>query len=371
MANHQPTGSGKRCTRSSGTAWKVVVAIVLLRLCVGWHFLSEGAKKITYDKANESWSIHVPTAAVMGQAKGPLASMIKNQLPGGHAWESLLAVPEELTPESGKQLEDWVGAYVKRRQGELKKGEPKPVEIPEFAPYAPWAAQIIKDWKAIHTSFTDIPSLEDEPRARAAALFETREHHLADYLAQESLDIQAYRHELWRLENTESSPGANEIPFEQKRIAEKMADLGRTPRKWVAGVKKLQAGYLGDLRAILTPEQRDSALGEQVESALVTPKEKNLERVNLAVTALTIGVGLCLLAGFCTRIASIAGAMFLLSIMATQPPWVLGARTEFFYYQLVELAAFGFLAAVGAGRWAGLDSIIHCLWSKCCGTKAS
>lgn len=348
-----------------------MVAVVLLRLCVGWHFLSEGSKKVSYDKAHNTWSIHVPTAAVMGQAKGPLAGFIQNQLPGGHDWESLLAVPEELTPDSGQQLNDWVAAYVKRRQGELKKGEHKPVEIPEFAPYAKWATQILKDWIAIHTRLTNVLGLSEEQRAQAAVLFETRERHLADYLAEQSLDIQAYRHELWRLENTLSAKGAREIPFEQERVAEKMADVSGTPRKWVSGVKKLQAGYLDELRGILTDEQRDSKLGEIVESALITPKEKNLKRVNLAVTILTIGVGICLLAGFCTRIASIAGAMFLLSIMVTQPPWVLGARTEFFYYQLVELAAFLFLAAIGAGRWAGLDSIIHCLWSKCCGTKAS
>lgn len=370
MATNQST-SGKRCTRSSGTAWKVVVAVVLLRLCVGYHFLSEGSKKVTYDKAHKTWSIHVPTAAVMGQAKGPLAGFIQNQLPGGHGWQSLLAAPEELTPESGKQLNDWVGAYVKRRQGELGKGVPKEVEIPEFAPYSEWAKQIVADWKAIHTSFTGVKGLDEEQIAEAAALFEERERRLADYLAEESLDIQAYRHELWRLEKSAEASGASEVPFKKERLAEKTAEVSRTPRKWVGGVKKLQAGYVGDLRNVLTVDQRDSQVGELVDSAVTTSKEKKLQFVNLAVTCLTLGVGVCLLAGFCTRIASIAGAMFLLSIMVTQPPWVLGARTEFFYYQLVELAAFLFLAAVGAGRWAGLDSIIHCLWSKCCGTKSS
>ncbi len=348
-----------------------MVALVLLRLCVGYHFLSEGSKKVTYDKAHKTWSIHVPTAAVMGQAKGPFAGFIQNQLPGGHGWQSLLAVPEEMTSDSGQQLNDWVGAYVKRRQSELGKGVHKEVEIPEFAPYSEWAKQITTDWKAIHTSFTSVKGLDEEQIADAAALFEVRERRLADYLAEESLDIQAYRHEVWRLEKAGAASGAAEIPFRKERLAEKTAEVSRSPRKWVAGVKKLQKGYVDDLRNILTSEQRDSNLGELVESALTTPKEKNLERVNLAVTCLTLGVGICLLAGFCTRLASIAGAMFLLSIMVTQPPWVPGANTTFFYYQLVELAAFGFLAAVGAGRWAGLDSIIHCLWSKCCGTKSS
>ena len=93
--------------------------------------------------------------------------------------------------------------------------------------------------------------------------------------------------------------------------------------------------------------------------------------MNLAVTGLTIGVGLCLLVGLFTRLASVAGAFFLLSVMATQPPWVAGANTQFFYYQLVEFAALLFLAAVAAGRVAGLDLFLHALWSKCCGKKST
>ncbi|MCA9231354.1 MAG: DoxX family protein [Planctomycetales bacterium] len=369
MAKSETSSSGQ-CPTSSGVAWKVIVAIVLLRLCIGWHFLSEGAKKLSYDRGSDSWSINVPTAAMLGQAKGPLAGFIQHQLPGGHGWQSLLAVPQEMTPEAGQQLNDWVAEYVKRRQAELSKGEHKPVEIPDFAPYANWYEQIIADWKAIHTSFTKVSGLKKEQLAEAATLFEVREQFLADYLAEESLDIQAYQHELWRLAQA-ASQGENRAPFEQERIADKTAEVGRTPLKWVAGVRQLQAGYLDELRGVLTDKQRDSAMSTRVESALVTPKERNLAWVNLAVTCLTVGVGICLLAGFCTRLAAIAGALFLLTIMATQPPWVLGAKTDFFYYQLVEVAAFLFLAAVGAGRWAGLDSIVHCLWSKCCGTKAS
>lgn len=169
MAKSETSSSGQ-CPTSSGVAWKVIVAIVLLRLCIGWHFLSEGAKKLSYDRGSDSWSINVPTAAMLGQAKGPLAGFIQHQLPGGHGWQSLLAVPQEMTPEAGQQLNDWVAEYVKRRQAELSKGEHKPVEIPDFAPYANWYEQIIADWKAIHTSFTKVSGLKKEQLAEAATL---------------------------------------------------------------------------------------------------------------------------------------------------------------------------------------------------------
>lgn len=371
MSNKSASHDSKRPLPVARTAWTAVAALVLLRLCIGWHFLSEGAKKVTYDRGRDSWSINVPTAPMLGQAKGPLAGFFHSQLPGDHSWRSTLAVPQELTPASNQELRSWVEGYVKRRQAELKKGEHKPVEIPEFAPYAQWAKQILADWRNILKRFTDVSDLSDEQREQAAKQFEQRERSLADYLAEESLEIQAYQYELWRLENAKATSGAEEIPFEQERIAQKAAETSRDPLKWVATVKGLQSGFVDDLRDLLTDEQRSSAVDQRVESAIMTPKEKNLARVNLAVTCLTIGVGVCLLAGLFTRVASIVGALFLLSVMATQPPWVAGADTKFFHYQLVEFAGFLLLAAAGAGRWAGLDSIIHCLWSKCCGTKAS
>ena len=56
-------------------------------------------------------------------------------------------------------------------------------------------------------------------------------------------------------------------------------------------------------------------------------------------------------------------------VMASQPPWVEGAKLDVFYYQLVEVAALVVLFASAAGRWAGLDFILRTLMGKCCGRK--
>jgi len=55
--------------------------------------------------------------------------------------------------------------------------------------------------------------------------------------------------------------------------------------------------------------------------------------------------------------------------MATQPPWVEGANTTVFYYQLVEVAALVVLFASAAGRWAGLDFILRALAGRCRGRR--
>ena len=351
--------------------WKLLAALLFLRLCVGWHFFSEGIKKVSYDRGNDIWSMKVPTEFIFGQARGPLASFYHSFLPGEHNWRDKLAVSNQLTPGSGEKLASWVSSYVKRRQSELKSGRATEVDIPEFVPCVAWYAEIDTDRRQLQKRFVDLDTLSEEQRSKAAEVFQRHDLQLADYLIGESIDMQVYQHELWRLENMQQVPGATEVPFLDKRLATKAAETSRDPLKWVAAVKKFDKQFVLALRSILSEEQKNVLVVQKVDQALTSPKAARLRWMNLAATTLTIGVGLCLLIGLFTRLASVAGALFLLSIMATQPPWVAGADTKFFYYQLVEFAALVFLAAVAAGRVAGLDFIFHGIWTKCCGRKSA
>ena len=47
--------------------------------------------------------------------------------------------------------------------------------------------------------------------------------------------------------------------------------------------------------------------------------------------------------------------------MMSQPPWVPGAITTLFPYQLVEMLALLTLATTAVGRWGGLDFFVHFL----------
>jgi len=69
-----------------------------------------------------------------------------------------------------------------------------------------------------------------------------------------------------------------------------------------------------------------------------------------------------LILGLFTRPAAIAAAGFLLSVILMQPPWVDGAVPT--YYQAVEMFALLVLAVVGAGRYAGLDFFLRCLYYR-------
>ena len=135
-------------------------------------------------------------------------------------------------------------------------------------------------------------------------------------------------------------------------------------------VRGFEEAWHEELRSVVTAEQRVAEnIFAALNHALVNPEQERLDRLNLAVTILTLGVGACLLLGFFTRLASLIGACFLLTVMASQPPWLPGAVTTYFGYQLVELAGLLVLFAVAAGRWAGLDYFTHAIWSRCCSGK--
>jgi uncharacterized membrane protein YphA (DoxX/SURF4 family) len=342
----------------------IIVAIVLLRLAIGWHFYREGTKKLAYDPTTGKTRVAFSAEPFLRQAVGPLASRIRSELPNLHEWERLLVVPRK-APMSAEELAKrnaWTSDYMKRRREAMAAEKPMPIEFPPDAPYFNWAERVSGDWEDVVAEFRELDGLNQEQKAAASAALEARRQQLADYLAGEENSFLDWQHELWRLGDWEAAPESTDLPFQAERIDEKRAETAGATAGWVAQVRDLERGLYDDLREIVTNEQAtNSDFLEQVNGVLGDAKERNLRRVSVAVTCVVIGVGVCLLLGLFTRLAALGGIGFLAMVVATQPPWVAGANTEFFYYQLVEIAALLVLFASAAGRWAGLDFFIHSL----------
>ena len=350
-----------------------LAALLLLRLCLGWHFFSEGTKKFSYDRGNRLWSVDFSAENFFRQATGPLAGLYKNQIPGFHNWQVLLAVPREnltLSPEKLAERSSWDAEYKRRRDTAEKAGEPLPVEFPDYAPYSAWAEQIAEDMRAKLKAFTEVFGIDEKQQSAAAEAYHRRKQQLADFLNEEGGAIEDYQHDLWRLQNAKAQSGAKEIPFRAKRVTAKQKELIATGSTLVSQVSGIERGFIDDLRNVLSSEQRnDTALIAKVYSAITDAKQQRLKWLNLGVTSLIVGVGVCLLLGCLTRLAAVGGILFLLSVMVTQLPWVAEADTRFFYYQLVECAALVVLAASASWLLPGFDFLIRGLWCRCCGTK--
>jgi thiosulfate dehydrogenase (quinone) large subunit len=95
-----------------------------------------------------------------------------------------------------------------------------------------------------------------------------------------------------------------------------------------------------------------------------------LDQANMiTMWGLTI-VGLLLILGLFTRVASLGGIGFILLFYFANPPFVgyfYALPTEGSYLivnkNLVELAALVVVFVTGSGRFAGLDRLVHGLWS--------
>jgi uncharacterized membrane protein YphA (DoxX/SURF4 family) len=78
-------------------------------------------------------------------------------------------------------------------------------------------------------------------------------------------------------------------------------------------------------------------------------------------------VGSLLIVGLFTRLAAVAGAAFVASVVLAQFPGSPGAAPTWF--QAIEVLALVHLAAIGAGQFGGLDSGLCALSKKCCRSK--
>ena len=82
-------------------------------------------------------------------------------------------------------------------------------------------------------------------------------------------------------------------------------------------------------------------------------------------------VGVCLILGLLTRLASLGGVGFLVLFYLCNPPFVgyfYSIPTEGSYLivnkNLVELSALVVILATGSGRFAGLDRLVHRLFAR-------
>lgn len=349
----------------------MVVAIVLLRLAIGWHFYREGTKKLAYNPSTGEVSLDFSAEGMLRHAVGPVGDLIRSELPNFHNWEKDLATPWQsraATPAELAELETWKKEYAQRRAQAEEEGRQPALEFALDLPYGKWATRIAADWRATVDEIKAIDALSDEQRAAMETALEDRLAQLSEYLAAEATAIEDWRHELWRLQEWKAAKESDGLPFQEGRIAEKQTETAAASGGWIAQVRSIERGLHADLRQALNAEQlTDAAVQSRYGATLADKKDVQLHRLNVAVTALIIGVGVCLMLGLLTRLAALGGIAFLASVVATQPPWIAGADTSVFYYQLVEIAGLLVLFASAAGRWAGLDYFFR----RCCGRKES
>lgn len=271
-------------------------AIVLLRIGVGAHFLSEGWSKIENPKPF--------SAGFFANAKGPFAPVYKNMV-----WDAdgLYRLDADGTIEAWTNYRDEVVA---------------------------------------HYDF-------DEKQAKAASDVVKRfESRLKAFVGGKNEEIVEYQNFLQRRDDNAEDP-ARKLASLQKHDVRINTETAKLRAALVPPIDGLWKDLEADLNAIATEDQWAS----HGRVAISKPGRSfgDSEMADRFVPWFDAAIGVCLILGFLTRPAAVLGALFLASICASQWPLAPGAAP--IWNQAIEMLAMLTLAAVGAGRFLGIDAL--------------
>lgn len=347
------------------------MALVVLRVVIGWHFFLEGLSH----KNDPKWS----SEGFLRAAKGPLGELYRSRAPGLH--EHYLTV---LTPMRAQEADDALDALRKEEIEAAKnagQGAENPLSVAVEADKAPpdpavakarrspvygkWFEKIVQDWEETRHRIANFYGFDNEQKDKLVLLVKDYDKRLVvvfegDKENQGFADaIKGYRHELWRNQEMQGRTGAGDIPHLKTRQTKREGNatgelpagqIESNPAEWVASVKALGDAFEVEALALRTDKQKD--LG-------APPMQlTQMKQADTVITWLLIIGGACLVAGLFTRLSAFALALFLASVVLSQPFWSPDAiKTT--YFEWVELVALVVLATSHVGRWAGLDFFIH------------
>lgn len=315
-----------------------VVALVALRLALGWHFLYEGLWKVdrtdfVHDSRWKSEKIiadEFTAAPFLTTAKGPLADYFYAMVPDIDGRERL-------------RLE-----VVEKKGG--KKGEKTHV-----------IKAIANRWNDVRGEFCEFYRLPDATQAKATEIFRRFERQLSEYLDGNASDIAEYFKALDRFQN---DPEKNQdAPFQKQRRWDRMMELRGEANKWIKDIEGQERAYAQSLYSLLDKGQRSRGLVTSSWNPFEWEREK---QTNFAVTFGLTAIGLCLMLGLCTPLAALGGACFMCSVVLTQfafptvyphdPPVV--GHSLLVNKDFIEMLALLVIASTRAGRWGGLDVFV-------------
>jgi uncharacterized membrane protein YphA (DoxX/SURF4 family) len=302
-----------------------LAALAFLRIVIGLHFFLEGTSHLR----DPYWS-SVPFRKA---AVGPLAASYQALLPETGDWSATL------------------GAADRRPADEA---------------IAAWEKSVTAGWQNRLAERIKAAPLAAEAREQAEASLAAAGKELSGWLAGIRSDLVAYRLEVARLADNAARPVAREVPFERERVAKKRRELAGQASGWMADAtaigRRLEAAWDADL----APEARRRV-------AAATPPSP-LWKADRFVSWSLATIGGCLVLGLFTKFNAIGGAIFLASVVASQPFWVPGAQAT--YPQWVEMAALLAIAALPIGGWSGLDYFLKpwlerwCPLARCCSSRS-
>jgi uncharacterized membrane protein YphA (DoxX/SURF4 family) len=330
-----------------------VVLMVALRMALGCHFLYEGIWKITHPK-----EFAAEAEGFLTGARGPLAGVFYAMVPDIDG-RARLAEPACVLKED-------VETTIIDANGKAKKVKVDRVENGAFT----------RRWKALRDR---IAALDGDLNDAAEEVFEEQLAAAEIYLAENWKAIQAHFEALDRFQ-AEKKAGPR-TAFQKKRNWDEMRKLRGEAKVWLTALEEREEAYKVKLRDLLEQKRQAAAVKAGVQPTADSQPAgpgpfalgvnlfawPRMEQICFALRWGLTGIGLCLILGLATQPAALAGGLFMMAVVMSQPsyPGVVPADPPQLGHALlinkdfVEMLALWLLAATAVGRWAGLDFFVN------------
>jgi uncharacterized membrane protein YphA (DoxX/SURF4 family) len=317
-----------------------VAALVVLRLCLGCHFLYEGVWKIKH--ADE-----FTAEPFLSMAKGPLSGFFYAMIPDQNG-------RQRLTIDSGKDKDGKPTQYVDTKLVADRWSEIRQNLISSFNPGPPAG----EDARKIYEKF----------KTDSNVTLEKHQESLREYFAEKDT-VHAIEVYFQSLDRFEADPEKGQsAPFQKERRWNRMMELRGEAKVWIDELQTRELAYLNALYDDMKSDEYRAKFSHLPGTWKVW-KWTQMQQINFAVTYGITAIGICLFLGFFTRLAALGGAAFMCFVVMTQPAWPtiypfdlpqLG-HALLINKDFIEMMALLVIASSPAGRWGGLDHFVHCL----------
>ena len=200
-----------------------------------------------------------------------------------------------------------------------------------------------------------IKKIRSQP-ARAKEILEDAEVEMSSWVQDNQVDLIAHygtedREQGFQRDGNNRASVALYVDSLRGQVGTIKSDRQKKLYGWKKEVGGMWDAYEGQINSLVVDEQEDAGL-------ITAPRQfdqpySQLKIINKVIPWFDTIVGVLLILGLFTRLASGAAAIFLVSVVLTQPFWIPGTPPTYFYW--IELMALFVIFATCAGRMGGLD----------------
>jgi len=296
------------------------LAIIGLRLTIGFHFFSEGLDKLLNPRPF--------TAPFLSAAKGPFAPLLRS-----YVWDADGLVRLGYTGPGSKGM------------------SVKPTE---------------KHWDEYTRRAITHYGFDEQQKKRAADILKRYQRDLRQFARDYREDIAEYFRGVERRNQQLATRSIQQVDSLRGQSETWQSELRKKGAPLLAQVDSLWVGLERDLYA-LVKSSKSPASREKLAIGTLQPYVIDAGTIDRIVPWFDLFVGLSLIAGLLTRVGAVLGAAFLAMVAVSQFPGATGAIPT--WPQWIEMFALLSLAAVNAGQYGGLDFLVRAARAKCCPSK--